>query len=280
VSAKQSNGLAGLESIVALLIALESKYIVTTAASNWGRLIDELHPWVWSWPSNPSSSSSSSLSFSSSSISLWENKPRPIWSRVFEENRPSYTNLMSTNSQQCNIHKRRRQNNFNPDKIIESEKHHDRKKYHKKQEEDLRPATIPSNHLDLKSKETVVFDIGGYNVGDMTNMPSYLLTFHWPRQGAPSLIKQVNKTDMSSILGRYFNDQSPSLPKKCEYRLPYIPRFRAVVKQYAENELSSNMKNQNMELHHHHESKYEKRKQKFENLNNIYNKKIKRKSKK
>jgi hypothetical protein len=46
--ARQSSGKMATHSLIALLMVLESRYLVLTPASNWSRLIDELHDWLWS----------------------------------------------------------------------------------------------------------------------------------------------------------------------------------------------------------------------------------------
>lgn len=46
-TARETHGNMAIKSLVSLLILLQSKYLVLTPASNWSRIIDELHEWLW-----------------------------------------------------------------------------------------------------------------------------------------------------------------------------------------------------------------------------------------
>jgi len=93
-AAARKQSLGARPSLVALLIALEARFCVLTPSSNWSRIIDELHEWVWSWSRRsrggavPSGKEKALLALNTETTYLW-GQPPPYWWGRRQKDRPA-----------------------------------------------------------------------------------------------------------------------------------------------------------------------------------------------
>jgi len=95
IAAAEEQGVGAGPSLIALLIALEARFCVLTPSSNWSRIIDELHEWVWSWsrrsrsmPNGRDSERALNKETETETTYLW-GEPPPDWWEKMQHDRPA-----------------------------------------------------------------------------------------------------------------------------------------------------------------------------------------------